>query len=236
MRGEKDMYSFFLSVSSCSGRHQVVSAKSVAAAARPLQHLARRIVIAAAWMVILATTVVVPAAVAQPYDAHTDVEFRLGGGLICGTCVDKDRFPWRIKTTAQVFVDRLFPVAAVGGGAFEIGPYVKGALLDGMNIPQIAGGVVFGYRLDNYEILVNTGYAYATERIGEVRTDRFSSSGQTKHTYDLGLSLRYDISRYFLSLGYQHNSNGRDLGLNFVAGKGNNYGYDIVSAGVGMHF
>ncbi len=197
--------------------------------------LVRRLFAIIVGLAVVATTGAVPA-VAQPYEAHTDVEFRFGGGLTCGTCVDKDRFPWRVKTTAQIFVDRLFPVATIGSGAFEIGPYAKGALLAGMNIPQIGGGVAFGYRQGHYEILLNTGFAYASERIDQIHSDRYSFAGQTKHTYDLGLSLRYDIQRYFLSVGYQHNSNGRALGMNFVSGKGSNYGYDVMAVGVGMRF
>ena len=110
--------------------------------------------------------------------------------------------------TAQIFADRLFPVTTIGDGAFEIGPYAKGALLDGVSIPQVAGGVVLGYRLGKYEILVNCGLAYATERIGENTSEGVVHPGQTKQTYDLGLSLRYDLNHYFISAGYQHNSNG----------------------------
>lgn len=154
--------------------------------------------------------------------------------MLCGTCTDNDEgLRQTIKMTAQIFADMLFPVTTIGDGAFEIGPYAKGALLDGINVPLIAGGVVLGYRSGPYEILVNGGLAYATERIGETTSDRL---GQTKHTYDLGLSLRYDINRYFISGGYQHNSNGSSFGLNFAHGKGTNPGYDNVFIGVGIRF
>ena len=236
MREEKGAHSFILSIFCCSRRHQEVFDCRVAAAARPVQGLARRIVIATAWMVILATTAVVPSVIAHPYEAHTDVEFRLGAGVVCGTCIDREASPWRGKATAQIFADRLFPVASIGEGAFEIGPYVKGALLDGMNIPQVGGGMAVGYQLGKYEVLANVGAAYSPERIGEVRSTGFSSPGQTKHTYDLGFTLRYTIQRYFLSVGYQHNSKGKDLGINFAGGKGANHGYDNVFAGVGIHF
>jgi hypothetical protein len=138
--------------------------------------------------------------------------------------------------TAQIFADRLFPVTTIGDGAFEIGPYAKGALLDGVSVPQVAGGAVLGYRLGDYEILVNVGLAYATERIGETTSDGFVHPGQTKQTYDLGLSLRYDLNEYFISAGYQHNSNGSHIEINFIPGKGSNPGYDNVFAGVGIRF
>ena len=174
------------------------------------------------------------AAMAQLPDAHTDVEFRLGAGVICGTCTDNDEgLPRTIKMTAQIFADRLFPVATIGDGVFEIGPYAKGALLDRVHVPLIAGGMVLGYRFGHYEILMNGGLAYATERLGETTSDRL---GQTKHTYDLGLSLRYEIDRYFMSVGYQHNSNGSSFGFNFIQGKGTNPGYDNVFVGVGVRF
>lgn len=112
-------------------------------------------------------------------------------------------------------------------------PVCKGALLDGVRVPLIAGGVILGYRFGKYEILVNGGLAYATERLGETTSDRL---GQTKHTYDLGLTLRYEINRYFISVGYQHNSDGSSFGLNFVQGKGTNPGYDNAFLGVGVRF
>jgi hypothetical protein len=118
--------------------------------------------------------------------------------------------------------------------ADEVGPYAKGALLDGGHVPQIAGGAVVGYRFGAYEVLVNTGLGYATERIGSTASP---DSGQTKLTYDLGLSLRYDINnQYFLSGGYAHNSNGHALGLDFISGKGANPGIDSWLIGAGVHF
>ena len=174
-------------------------------------------------------------ALAESYIAHTDLEFRLGAGVLNGTSFDSENdegLPRTIKMTAQIFVDRLFPVTTIGEGAFEIGPYAKGALLDGVSVPQIAGGVIMGYRSGNYEILINGGLAYATERIGEIP----DHLGQTKNTYDLGLTLRYDINQYFISSGYQHNSNGSALDLDLIRGKGQNPGYDQFFAGVGIHF
>ena len=141
-----------------------------------------------------------------------------------------------IKMTAQIFADRLFPVTTIGGGAFEVGPYAKGALLDGASVPQIAGGAILGYRLGNYEILMNGGLAYATERIGENTSDGVVHPGQTKQTYDLGITLRYDITRYFISAGYQHNSNGSSFNLDVFHQKGSNPGYDNAFVGVGIRF
>ena len=179
-------------------------------------------------IILVAMTACAGTAVAESSVAHTDLELRVGADYVCGTCD-----PQRFRTTIQVFVDRLFPVRRIGDGVLEIGPYAKGALLDGGHVPQIAGGAVVGYRFGPYEVLMNAGLAYATERIDITASP---NSGQTKHTYDLGLSLRYDIDQYFLSVGYQHNSDGHLLGLNFISGKGSNPGIDSVFVGGGIRF
>ena len=169
-------------------------------------------------------------------ERHLDVEFRAGAGAVCGACRGRDIDDLSVKPTVQLLADYLFPVATLGPGTFEAGPYVKGALLDGLDIPQIAGGLMLGYRLERWEFVANAGLAYATERVGDRRIPGVLNSGQTKHTYDLGLSLRYNIERYFVSLGYTHNSNGEGLGINYAGGKGLNPGYDVVFVGVGIRF
>jgi hypothetical protein len=186
----------------------------------------------------MATLACIPTAIAQPYTPHTDLEFRLGGGVLNGTATDNDEgLPRTIKMTAQIFADSLFPITTIGDGAFEIGPYAKGALLDGGSVPQLAGGAILGYRLGKYEILINVGLGYATERIGENTSDGVTHPGQTKVTYDLGLSLRYDLNnQYFISGGYQHNSNGSKLNMDFAHQQGSNPGYDNLFVGVGIRF
>ena len=179
-------------------------------------------------VIIVMTATSAGAAVAEPYVAHTDLELRAGADYLYGVHNLE-----RVRTTVQVFADRLFPVTRMGDGVIEIGPYVKGALLDGGHVPQIAGGAAVGYRFGAYEILLNAGRAYATEVIGRTSSP---NSGQTKQTYDLGLSLRYDIHQYFFTLGYGHNSNGHDLGMNFSGGKGANPGIDNVFVGGGIRF
>ena len=128
------------------------------------------------------------------------------------------------------------PTKRIGDGVLEIGPYAKGALLDGIDVPQIAGGALVGYRFDRYEVLANVGLAYATDKIGSLNSPRSSDSNQTNLTYDLGLSLRYDINHYYVSVGYQHNSNGESVGLNVLGSKGHNPGIDAVFAGFGVRF
>lgn len=238
MRETKDFRSFSVSVAGCSPLHQVVSGVRLRTRSCPLFDLRLRILVTTAWIIILVTLSFVQTAKAQPANAHTDLEFRLGAGVLNGTDPgeNEESVSRTIKMTAQIFADRLFPVTTIGGGAFEVGPYAKGALLDGVTVPLVAGGVILGYRFGNYEILVNGGLAYATERIGENTSDGVVHPGQTKQTYDLGFSVRYDITRYFISAGYQHNSNGSSFNLDVLHQKGSNPGYDNVFVGVGVRF
>ena len=170
-------------------------------------------------------------AVADPYLTHTDVELCVGEEYLCVTSHSRS-----FRTNVQVFADRFFPTKHIGDGVLEIGLYDKGALLDGVDVPQIAGGALVGYRLDRYEVLVNVGLAYATDKIGSSSSPGSSDSSQTNLTYDLGLSMRYDINRYYFSVGYQHNSNGESIGLNVLGSKGHNPGIDAVFVGVGIRF
>jgi hypothetical protein len=229
-----------VSAESYSTLPQIVSGVRSATRSCPLLNLGFRIFINGVCIVIVmvATIASIQTAMAEPYTAHTDLEFRLGAGMLNGTDFgdNEEQINRTIKMTAQIFADRLFPVTTIGDGAFEIGPYAKGALLDGVSVPQVAGGAILGYRLGKYEILINVGLAYATERIGESTSDGVVHPGQTKQTYDLGLSLRYDINRYFISAGYQHNSDGSHLGIDFIHQQGSNPGYDNVFAGVGIRF
>jgi len=181
--------------------------------------------------IVIATIAWAGIAVADPYPTHTDVELRVGEEWLCGTC-----HPRSFRTNVQVFADRLFPIKSIMNGVLEIGPYGKGALLDGVDVPQIAGGALVGYRFERYEVLANVGLAYATDKVGSPNSPGSSDSNQTNLTYDLGLSLRYDINQYYVSVGYQHNSNGESVGLNVLGSKGHNPGIDAVFVGVGVRF
>src|SRR5437867_9400683 len=55
-------------------------------------------------------------AFSETYSAHTDLEFRLGLGVTCGTCDESEGFTSRWKGTAQFFADRLFPLVTIGPG------------------------------------------------------------------------------------------------------------------------
>lgn len=182
-----------------------------------------------AWAAVsLLVSIILPAEPARSETrlASTDVELRGGTDYLCGTCG-----PYRLRPMMQLFADIAVPIIPLGNEMVGIGPYVKGALLDG-HIPQIAGGMLLSYRIGNYEWLGHIGRAYATERVGQTAVP---DSGQTKGTYDLGLLVRYAISqRFFLSAGYQHNSNGEGLGLKFNHETGTNRGIDSLFLGIGI--
>ena len=191
----------------------------------------RRIMKIIAGGILVAMTACVGTSIAEPYATHTDLELRVGEEWLCGTC-----HAHRARTNVQVFADRLFPIKPIGDGMLEIGPYVKGALLDGVDVPQIAGGALVGYRLNRSEVLINVGLAYATDKIGSPDSPGSSNASQTNLTYDLGLSVRYDINHYYVSVGYQHNSNGESVGLNVLGSKDHNPGIDAVFVGMGLRF
>src|SRR5262249_1256824 len=105
----------------------------------------RRIAKIIARVIVVATTAWAATAVADPSVAHTDLELRVGEEYLCGTC-----HPRNFRTNVQVFADRLFPTKRIGDGVVEIGLYGKGALLDGVDVPQLAGGALVGYRFQRY--------------------------------------------------------------------------------------
>ncbi|MCG3768794.1 MAG: hypothetical protein JW394_0914 [Nitrospira sp.] len=83
-------------------------------------------------------------------------------------------------------------------GAFEIGPYVKGALL---------GGMTLGYQLGRDEALVNVGARMP------------QADCQMKHTHDLGFTLRCNICAIFFPSGISTISMGETLELILPAAK-----------------
>ena len=109
---------------------------------------------------------VCPNGVSKEIVGRRNVELRGGTDYLCGTCG-----PYRFRPMTQLFADISVPIIPLGSGTIEIGPHVKGTLLDS-HIPQIAGGLLLGYRIGNYELLGHIGRGYATERIGETKLSR----------------------------------------------------------------
>ena len=168
--------------------------------------------------------------------ANADVELRIGVETECFTCPDRT-FPWTAHPTGQLFTDLLFPMPYVE--SLEFGPYIKLAGVE--DVFQAAGGIAVGVSFSRWEALVNAGLAYSGRRISEIRAANGASHpGQSQGTYDLGLSLRFFFSetkkRWYGSFQYTHNSNGEQIGLNWLSDKNANPGIDAVTVGLGYRY
>jgi len=67
-----------------------VSGVNGPAYSRPLLDLRFRILANTTWIIIAATLPFTKIGMAQPYNPYTDLEFRLGGGVLTETSTDKD--------------------------------------------------------------------------------------------------------------------------------------------------
>lgn len=175
-------------------------------------------------------------------DGTFDLELRGGSGIVCGICVDANKEDrknsgWEPESNFQVYADYLFPIAHLFFGKLELGPYARVAVIKDLT-PQAALGGALGYRIGSFELLLQTGFAYSAERIGEFKLNGVTvKKGQSRTTYDLGMELRYFLKDgWYLAVGVGHNSNGKQLGLNLISDKGGNPGYDSVYIGVGKRF
>jgi hypothetical protein len=168
--------------------------------------------------------------------ANTDIELRIGAETVCFTCLDKT-FPWKAHPTGQLFVDMVFPMPYFE--SLEFGPYIKLAGVE--DVFQAAGGIVIGFSFSRWEALINGGLAYSGRRIGAIRAAGGEAHpGQSQGTYDLGVSFRFFFSetkkRWYGSLQYSHNSNGEQLGLNWLSDQKANPGIDAVTVGFGYRY
>jgi hypothetical protein len=168
--------------------------------------------------------------------ANADVELRIGAEILCFTCLEQT-FSTEANPTGQLFTDLLFPIPYLK--ALEFGPYIRLAALG--DVFQGAGGIALGISFSRWEVLLNVGLAYSGERIGIIRTSTTEvHPGQSQGTYDLGLSLRFFFSetkkRWYGSLQYTHNSNGEQVGLNWLSDKTANPGIDALTVGLGYRY
>lgn len=170
-----------------------------------------------------------------------EFELRLGAGIACGTCFIAGASPnSKLEIVPQIFADFLFPVWENEATThwIGIGPYGKATYL-GFLPQHLAAGIATGYQFNEWQVLVNTGIAYSIGDRPETTLAR-GNAQQTRGTYDLGLTVRRDIGNsVFVSAGYNHNSNGSDLGINIFGSDkipGTNPGYDSVLVGIGMRF
>ena len=168
--------------------------------------------------------------------ANADVELRVGAQTVCFTCVERT-LPWKTHPTGQLFTDLLFPIPSLE--SLELGPYIRLAGVE--DVFQGAGGIVVGFSFSRWEALVNGGLAYSGKRIGAIRAaDGKVHPGQSQGTYDLGVSLRFFFSetkkKWYGSLQYTHNSNGEQVGLNWLSDQNANPGIDALTVGLGYRY
>ena len=168
--------------------------------------------------------------------ANADIELRVGAHTMCLTCLDRT-LPWKTHPTGQLFTDLLFPIPNLK--SLEVGPYIRLAGLE--DTLQVAGGIAVGLSFSRWELLLNGGLAYSGRRIGVVRAPHGEvHPGQSPGTYDLGVSLRFFFSetkkRWYGSLQYSHNSNGEQVGLNWLSDRKENPGIDALTVGVGYRY
>ena len=139
MRKAKDFQPCPVSAARYAKLYQVVSGVRSSTRSYLLLDLGFRIFINTAWIILVTTLGFVQTALAQPYHAHTDVEFRLGGGVLNGTDTDNEEgVPRTIKMTAQIFADRLFPVTTIGNfiapQPFQAGRVVRKSRMKSMSV------------------------------------------------------------------------------------------------------
>ncbi len=154
-----------------------------------------------------------------------ELEFRYGLAETCGTCVSQNL--WSPMAKGDVLFQGVLDLS----DSWRLGGY--GKLGGYAGIWQGAAGVLAGYDFGPLEVRAFTGFAYAGGETPAVRSGLFLYPGQTRQTYDLGLSLRVPISdRLRLTLTYGHNSNGEAIGLNFFGPRDHNPGIDGIQLGV----
>ncbi len=112
--------------------------------------------------------------------AYVNVELCGGADYLCGTCG-----PYRFRSMTQLFADILVPIVSPGRGRVEIGPYVKGALVDG-HVPQIAGGMLLGYRI-------------ATMSCSAILNERMRLSGSVKPRFPIPVRPKVQMIWVFLA-------------------------------------
>ncbi|MBL8022011.1 MAG: hypothetical protein JNM27_20215 [Leptospirales bacterium] len=162
-----------------------------------------------------------------------DVELRAGQGLVCGTC--KENVPWEPGPKVDLLLKSFFPLIPSSYGTIGPGLYGKVGSFDG--ITMASAGVLLGWDVGPFDLAGFAGAGYSRKRITDTIHGIRRFQGQTRHTYDLALTVGVPISEQFrLTATYGHNSNGSAIGINFLPDKGTNPGIDSLMLGVSYRF
>jgi hypothetical protein len=177
-----------------------------------------------AYLLLVASFALVSPVASRDLQNH-ELEIRYGPAQTCGTCAGQHL--WQPMAKA----DALFQGTLNVSDDWILGGYGKASVYD--HIFQGASGFLLGWNLGLVEARGYAGIAYAGGVTERVRRGFFVYDGQTRATYDLGVSLRYPVAdRWRLTLNYAHNSNGEDIGMNFTGLRRKNPGIDCISFGV----
>ncbi|MCE9600209.1 MAG: hypothetical protein K8S54_19785, partial [Spirochaetia bacterium] len=104
-------------------------------------------------------------------------------------------------------------------------------------IPMSSAGILLGWDLGSFDLTAFVGAGYSGKRITDTSRGITRFLGQTRHSYDLAISLGVPLSDQFrITATYGHNSNGSAIGINFLPEKGSNPGIDSLLLGVSYSF
>jgi hypothetical protein len=155
---------------------------------------------------------------------------------LCGTCVLKgDQPPASAMAGVQLYGDYLPIGWKTGLGVLRIGPY--GSLSWVGPVQKVAAGLALTFRPKDepFEIFTQTGIRYTSDSI-EYPLSKGRKGSQEPGAYNLALGVRYYFGeQWYLSFVGEHDSNGKELGINFFPGKsGTNPGIDSAMFGIGF--
>lgn len=171
---------------------------------------------------------------AREIETKYDIELRAGQALVCGTC--KQNAPWGPSGKVDLVLKSFLPILSTNSyGSFGPGLYGKVGSFEG--ITMSSAGIVLGWEQGLFDLTAFAGAGYSSKRITDTRRGITRFRGQTRHTYDLALSLGVPVTDEFrLTATYGHNSNGSAIGINFLPEKGTNPGIDSLLVGISYRF
>lgn len=158
-----------------------------------------------------------------------EIEPRVGVMRVCGTC--RKGAPWDPTMRGEVQLQSIQPLFDMGAAFVSGGGYLRAGGFE--KSFQGAGGFLGELRFFRADVRPFLGLCYSDRRITDAQKGYRRYPGQTRHTYDVGLSFGWRASeKWRLSLTYTHNSNGQNISLNPLPGLGGNPGLDSILLGV----
>lgn len=172
-------------------------------------------------------------------DPIVHTELRGSVSQICGLCriFKGERLTTSPKAGVQLYVDYLPLKHAMSVGEFHFGPYASISAIG--KVEKIAGGLAATFRPQDssWEFFTQTGIRYTSDKMRYISTEGEHGS-QDRGAFNLAFgSRKYFADAWYLSILYEHDSNGRKIGLKiFPNNDGFNPGVDSLMFGVGRTF